>query len=1016
MRRSRGIVLVLLLMLTPLSSLVSAEGLPSVSITTDWNSSSALTNEHAYVLTFGDSSSHDYDVSIEHIRDSIDLAPSIQTTFLDNTPTLTARVVLDTAIAWKDTISISVTINGHDGNALTSAITEERTFTVGSWNQPMADHEVTTTTSWSLEQNYQTSDGNQSFMLLFEGNGWQQRIGEVLNAYELGNGTLLTSETTGNSTTELALDFESFWKNETVTAGVLTSQVIQAKGSGDILLQLEEDGLVTTINATVVDALLNRSNIDNVVSERLRLEAFGALLVSGEEDDAQFDVDGDISLLLLETTDVNGVRVLQHTQIEATADMLLRDEGSEFNLQLDQFETLERWENGVRVDQLDLIRGDGTFGFTDQEENSSMVVNGTVYNFHTRVENGITLIDDVHVDGTLSGDVQGTFGVVQTIEQTGKQLNHTLVEHDVNVIHSETWFNVTGVGGSNFFGGSGAGSYYNDSYIYQATNADWDNRTVRLVWTETGPDPSSGDERPERSPIEQEPTPPEVEEALGNISVGREAGFAPVPMETGDVVRLLAQDGIVLTVTAGQEAIEPRDAKNLSVIQWTGVYSDGVSGTASGSIVHQGPLTGLLASTVRSFAIEFGADGETALLNESQAVDAILSPSIVSADDNTAPHVLDLSLMEGLVFGEGGSPAHLVATIDDPDWNIISVQVDLSSIGLGTVAMNDRGLDGDQTIGDNEWTTMVSVQGLAVGQLPITVVVVDEWDETDSLTTNMTVENQAPRILSASIEPETGVRGGSTLMTLDVLDYHGVASIVVDLREYGGEETPCLKVEVWACELVIPQGMTPGERLLKVRLTDELGATILVTKTQASEHHFQPSSTDMDLVVTVENTPPTLTLVPLEALQRGDSDSEQAIEIRVDDPDGILLVRADLGVLKPLGQTTRWITLYDNGQGLDREANDGIYTAAASVRTSTPISAHEIFVQASDSFGDATAPTSFVVFVEETDDGIVGSGDDEAPLTLIAITVGVVALLAGLVVYFRQRQPPKEGQDRFGFQ
>jgi hypothetical protein len=591
-----------------------------------------------------------------------------------------------------------------------------------------------------------------------------------------------------------------------------------------------------------------------------------------------------------------------------------------------------------------------------------------------------------------------------------------LVEHDVNVIHSETWFNVTGVGGSNFFGGSGAGSYYNDSYIYQATNADWDNRTVRLVWTETGPDPSSGDERPERSPIERDPTPPEVEEALGNISVGREAGFAPVPMETGDVVRLLAQDGIVLTVTAGQEAIEPRDAKNLSVIQWTGIYSDGVSGTASGSIVHQGPLTGLLASTVRSFEIEFGTDGETALLNESQAVDAILSPSIVSADDNTAPQVLDLSLMEGLVFGEGGSPAHLVAVIEDPDWNIVSVQVDLSSIGLGTVAMNDRGLDGDQTIGDNEWTTMVSVQGLAVGEFPITVVVVDEWDETDSLTTNMTVENQAPRILSASIEPATVVRGGSALITLDVLDYHGVASIVVDLREYGGEETPCLKVEVWACELVIPQGMTPGERLLKVRLIDDLGATIVVTKTQASEHHFQPSSTDMDLAVTVENTPPTLTLVPSEALQRGDSDSEQAIEIQVDDADGILLVRADLGVLKPLGQTARWVTLYDNGQGLDREANDGIYTASASIRTSTPTSAHEIFVQASDSFGDATAPMSFIVFVEETDDGIVGSGDDEVPLTLIAIAVGAVALLAGLVVYFRQRQPPKEGLDRFGFQ
>lgn len=1012
----RSIGLVVLLLLTPMSYFVSAQDSPTVTITTDWNSSSALSNEHAYVLTFADSTSHDYDVMVEHLRNGMDLSPSIQTTFLEDTPTLTARIVLDSNIAWNDTVSIEVTINGHDGVQLPSPVVIERTFVIGSWNQPMADHEVTTTTAWSLEQNYQTDEGNQSFVLYFEGNGWQQRIGEVLNSYELGNGTLFTSETTDNSTTELALNFESFWKNETVTSGMLTSQVIQARGSGDILLQLEEDGLVTTINATVVDALLNRSNIDNVVTERLRLEAFGALFVNGEEDGAQFNVDGDISLLLLETTDIDGVRVLEHTQIEATADMLLTDEGSEFNLQLDQFESMERWENGVRVDQLDILRGDGTFGFEDQEENSSMTVNGTVLTFHNRVEDGITMIDDVHVDGTLSGDVQGTFGVVQSIEKTGTQLNHTLVEHDVNVIHSETWFNVTGAGGSNFFGGGGLGSYYNDSYIYQATNADWENRTVRLVWTETGPDPSNGDERPERSPIEQDPTPPEVEEALGNISVGREAGFAPIPMETGDVVRLIAQDGIVLTVTAGQEGIEPRDAKNLSVIEWTGVYSDGVSGTAQGSIVHKGPLTGLLASTTRSFEIEFGENNEIALLNESQAVDAILSPSIVSADDNTGPQIIDVSLLEGLVFGEGASPAHLVARIEDPDWNIVSVMVDLSSIELGTVSMNDRGLDGDQVIGDNEWTTMISVQGMTVGELPITVEVIDEWGETDVLSANITVENQAPRILSASFEPDTVVRDGASLLTLDVLDYHGVESVVVDLREYGGDEISCIRIEVWACELVIPQGMTPGVRSIKVRLTDNLGSTILVTKTQASEHHFQPSSTDVDLALTVENTPPTLTLATTEPLQRSDSDTQQGIEIRVDDADGILLVRADLGVLKPLGQTNRWVTLYDNGQGLDREANDGIYTATASIRTSTPISAHEIFIQASDQFGDATPSTSFVVFVAESDEGILASNEGEFSVTLIAIVVGIAALLAGLVAYFRQRQPPKEGQDRFGFQ
>ena len=1012
----RSVVLVMLLLLTPMTSIASAQDAPTVSITTDWSGSSALSNEHAYILTFGDSSAHDYDLTVQHVRDAVDLAPSIQTTFLEDTPTLTARVVLDSEIAWGDSVSIGVVINGHDNVPLSTPISVERTFTVGSWNQPMADHEVTTTTAWSLDQNYETTDGNQSFMLLFEGNGWQQRIGEVLSAYELGSGTLYTSERTNDSTTELSLELESFWKNETVTSGILTSQVIQAKGSGDILLQLVEDGVTTTINATVVDALLNRSDIDDVVTERLRMEAFGALMVDGEEDGSLFDVDGDISLLLLETSDIDGVRVLEHVQIEATANMMFAEEGSEFNLELDQFETLERWEDGVRIDQRYLVRGDGTFGFEDEEDNSSMVVNGTVYTFHNQVEDGITLVDDVHVDGTLSGDVQGTFGMVQTIEQTGKQLNHTLVEHDVNVIHSETWFNVTGVGGSNFFGGSGVGSYYNDSYIYQATNADWGNRTVRLVWTETGPDPSSGDERPERSPIEREPAPPEVEEALGNISVGREAGLAPVPMETGDVIRLLAQDGIVLTVTAGQETIEPRDAKNLSVIQWSGEYSDGVSGSAQGSIVHKGPLTGLLASTTRSFEIEFGENGEVAILNESQAVDAILSPSVVSVDDNTAPQILELSLLEGLVFGEGASPAHLVAKIDDSDYNVVSVMVDLSSIGLGVVSMSDRGLNGDQVIGDNEWTTLVAVQGLEVGEVAVSVEATDEWGEADVLTTTITVQNQAPRILSASIAPERVVRGGAVLMSLEVLDFHGVDSVVVDLREYGGQETDCTKLDLWTCDVVIPEGMTPGLRLLKVRLTDDLGASILVTKTQASEHHFQPSSTDVDLAVTVENTPPTITLATNEALERGTSSSEQAIELRVEDADGILLVRADLGVLKPVGQNQRWVTLYDNGQGLDKVAGDGVYTATASVRKSTPISGHEIIVQASDSFGDATSPTSFVVFVDEADSSNLGSNDGGLPITLIAIVVGIAALIAGLVVYFRYNQPPNQGQDRFGFQ
>mgnify|MGYP003306213885 CR=1 FL=1 len=133
----RSVGLVFLLLLTPMTYLVSAEDVPTVTITSDWNGSSSLGNEHAYLLSFGDSSSHEYDVSVEHLRGSTDLLPSIQTTFLEGTATLTARVVLDTAVAWNDTISIEVIINSHNGVVLPSPVVVERTFTVGSWNQPI---------------------------------------------------------------------------------------------------------------------------------------------------------------------------------------------------------------------------------------------------------------------------------------------------------------------------------------------------------------------------------------------------------------------------------------------------------------------------------------------------------------------------------------------------------------------------------------------------------------------------------------------------------------------------------------------------------------------------------------------------------------------------------------------------------------------------------------------------------------------------------------------------------------
>ena len=65
-----------------------------------------------------------------------------------------------------------------------------RTVTVGLWGQPFADHEVTLNSQWEMDQQWDNENGTQAYLLIFNGQGWQQRIGDNLESWERGNGTL----------------------------------------------------------------------------------------------------------------------------------------------------------------------------------------------------------------------------------------------------------------------------------------------------------------------------------------------------------------------------------------------------------------------------------------------------------------------------------------------------------------------------------------------------------------------------------------------------------------------------------------------------------------------------------------------------------------------------------------------------------------------------------------------------------------------------------------------------------
>ena len=156
----------------------------------------------------------------------------------------------------------------------------------------------------------------------------------------------------------------------------------------------------------------------------------------------------------------------------------------------------------------------------------------------------------------------------------------------------------------------------------------------------------------------------------------------PIPMHPGDTIRLDGQQGLTLVVTAEAVANDPRDGHNFHVVTWSGTYEDTDAGTATGAIIDEGPLKGLISSVERVLEIPFGEDNYSANFTETQVLTRVISPAVVTADENSAPVISGLSLLEGMVISEGGSVATLVAQVNDVDWNLEQVIVDLSPLSL----------------------------------------------------------------------------------------------------------------------------------------------------------------------------------------------------------------------------------------------------------------------------------------------------------------------------------------------
>ena len=1026
-RITSAIMLSLLMLLSPLtaSAQISTTGEPEINAL--WILDENGNNAHAYRITFYDNSSFDIELDIVHLRDGTQLETyeTMQWSSIDSRRVV--DVFVNTSLEWGDQVTVTVDVNGVDGQIIPT-VTSSREMDIGTWNQPMDDHEIMLSTIWDLDQSYENEEGEQGFFLNFEGQGWQKREGQILNSWELGNGSLVTIESTNGSTNNLSLILESIWKNETIVGGVLTTQIFDARGYG-VLNLVDDDGETQThILANVSDAWLNRSMIGDDISERLRLEATGVLNVSStESNESSTNIDGEVSIFYLETWDENGIRRLQDQQFEALAELIIIDDGTRLDISVDGLTSSERWEDGIRTMHKEEIIGSGTFGFEDQDNESSIAVNGTIYDFHSLIEDGQTKIDDIHVDGDITGDVQGTFGIVRYIEETGQQVNASGVSFLVNVIHEETWFNLTGINGGNFFDGAGIGSTNNNSWNYQAVQSDWDNRTVRLVWEETGADASSGDDYPENSPLQDNATAPQAEDGLGNITISRETGLMPIPMIPGDNVRLDGQEGLVLQIIAESVSFDPRDGHNFHIVSWSGQYEGDDSGYANGAIIDQGPLKGLLSSVNRTLEIPYGENNESAFLNESQTLERVLSPSIVTLEENSAPVISEISLQQGLVIGEGGSTATLIANITDVDWNIDSVLVDLTPIGGEITEMNDRGLNGDQSVGDDLFTAVISVPGLETGLVELNVTATDKFGVETTGSGQIEIINQAPRLTSVEILPNMGYRGAVLVVNAQAYDGHGVSNISIDLRNYGGDLVSLAEDSgIWAGQVMIPEGMAPGFQSLDFILEDgegKVGISNVWYQDQPDSQdprgpHFISDEVTVPVEIKVLNSAPEITVTNGLKFTRPDSSTMEIIEVQITDSDGISNARAQLGVFAPLGSNGGWTLMYDDGTNGDRVANDGIFSVEISLRTSTPLGTHDILVQAADQYDVVSSSESMSITVEEDSNVVPGIDGTSLSTGLLMSIFGIliIAIIVVSAILIRNKEDDGSGGDRFGFE